>query len=215
MKKYRTRKEKFFRLAGMTLLLAALLSVTNAMNFLPGQAVRDIAETQNISEPQVIRSFYTNKIKVYRSARQYLVEGKEGLMLCAVGWDLLMGWYDRDWCAVNTAGDEPVYLGYRGHQQGEDYVAHAFGRVDDEKVARIVFRCRIGLEEIEYRTWEVPREAFFSENGRRYFLAETDAFNPKAQEDFSLHSMEALVYDENGALISEAEVRWHDWGSGD
>ncbi len=214
MKKYRTRKEKFFRLAGMTLLLAVLLSVTNAMNFLPGQAIRDMAETQNISEPRVIRSFYTDKLKTYRFARQYLVEGKEGLMLCAVGYDLLMGWYDRDWCAVNTAGDDPVYLGYRGHGQGESYVAHAFGRVDDKSVARIVFRCRMGVEEERYRNWEVPQEAFFSENGRRYFLAETDAFDQRAQEDLALHSMEALVYDESGKLLTEAEVRWHDWGSG-
>ena len=214
MKKYRTRKEKFFRLAGMTVFLAVLLSVTNAMNFLPRQAVRDVAETQNISEPRVIRSFYTDKLKTYRFARQYLVEGKEGLMLCAVGYGLLVGWYDRDWAEVGTGGEEPVHIGYRGHQQGEDLACYVFGRVEDESVARIVLRWRPGTGiEGDFRFWELPEEAFFRENGRRYILLETEEVGTSNGERRFIDDLTALAYDENGTLLSEAEVRWHSWGS--
>lgn len=217
MKRYRTREEKVCRLAVAIAVILVLLSVTNAVNFLPRQALKDTAEMQNISQPQVICSFYNDQLKVYRVARQYFVEGEDALMLCAVGWEPLLGWYDRDWCVVGTCDDAPVYIGFRSHQQGEAYTSYVFGRVDDAAVAKVVLRWRPGTGiEDDFRFWELPQEAFFRGNGQRYLLWETDEVGLN-REDGSGHrfidDLTALAYDESGTLLYENDVRWHSWGT--
>lgn len=214
MKRYRTRKQKVLRLAVGIVALCLLLSLTNAVNFVPRQALRDTADTQNMTEPRVIRSFYDNKLKVYRLARQYLVEGKEGLMLCAVGWDPLLGWYDRDWCAVGTSKDVPVHMGYRAHTQGEGYAGYVFGRIDDAAVAEIVLRWRPGTGiEDDFRYWELPQEAFFKENGKRYLLWETVAVGENGGDHRFIDELTVLAYDKDGMPLYEEEIYWQSWGS--
>ena len=213
MKKYRSRKKKALLCALVLAALVAALTLTNAMNFLPRQALRDIADTQNVTEPEVIRSFYDNKLKVYRSARQYLVEGREGLMLCAVGFDPLMGWYDRDWCTVGTNDGNGIHIGYRGHQQGEAYSGYFFGRLDDEAIASVKLRWRGGAEERWYEE-TLDKEAFFrGENGKRYILWESPFQGEEATQ--WLWHLTAYAYDAESGLLAEEEVHWQSWGSSD
>lgn len=213
MKKYRSRKKKALLRALALAALVAALTLTNAMNFLPRQALRDIADTQNVTEPEVIRSFCDNKLKVYRSARQYLVEGREGLMLCAVGFDPLMGWYDRDWCTVGTNDGNGIHIGYRGHQQGEAYSGYFFGRLDDEAIASVKLRWRDGEEDRWYEE-TLDKEAFFrGENGKRYILWESPFQREEATQ--WLWHLTAYAYDAENGLLAEEEVHWQSWGSSD
>ncbi len=211
MKKYRSRKKKALLRALVLAALIAALTLSNAMNFLPRQALRDIADTQNVTEPEVIRSFYDDKLKVYRSARQYLVEGREGLMLCTVGFDPLMGWYDRDWCTVGTNDGNSIHIGYRGHQQGEAYSGYFFGRLDDEKIASVKLRWKDGEEERWYEE-TLSKEAFFrGENGKRYILWESPFQREEATQ--WLWHLTAYAYDAENDLLAEEEVHWQSWGS--
>lgn len=214
MKKYRTRREKVLRRALAVAGLVAALSLTNAVNFLPRQAAMDIAEMQNMESPEILRNFYCDKLKIYRVARQLLMEDEHVMILCAVGWDPLMGWYDRDWCTLPTTGDEPVYAGIRSHMQGEDCVLYVFGRVDDDRVAKVEFvygRAEDGGGETVL--WELPQEAYFYENGERYFLMETDAFLDETEQGF--RSAAVVSRDKDGNVLSESDVWAQHWGTAD
>ncbi len=222
MKKYRGRKEKALRRAAVIALLIAALCATNAVNFLPRQAVRDIADKQNLTEPEVIRSFYDNKLKVYRVARQYFVESEEGIMLCAVGFDPLMGWYDRDWCTVGTNDGNSLHIGYRGHQQGDAYSGYFFGRLDDEDIAHVAIW--LEGEAVSWAVFGVEDTAledaiFRGENGKRYLLCDLAALSASGvevdREEMLYHTMTARAFDKEGNLLAEEEVHWHDWGTVD
>lgn len=222
MKKYRGRKEKALRRAAVIALLIAALCATNAVNFLPRQAVRDVADKQNLTEPEVIRSFYDNKLKVYRVARQYFVESGEGIMLCAVGFDPLMGWYDRDWCTVGTNDGNSLHIGYRGHQQGDAYSGYFFGRLDNEDIAHVAIW--LEGEAVSWAVFGVEDTAledaiFRGENGKRYLLCDLAALSASGvevdREEVLYHTMTARAFDKEGNLLAEEEVHWHDWGTAD
>ena len=222
MKKYRGRKEKALRRAAVIALLIAVLCATNAVNFLPRQAVRDIADKQNLTEPEVIRSFYDNKLKVYRVARQYFAESREGIMLCAVGFDPLMGWYDRDWCTVGTNDGNSLHIGYRGHQQGDAYSGYFFGRLDNEDIAHVAIW--LEGEAVSWAVFGVEDTAledaiFRGENGKRYLLCDLAALSASGvevdREEVLYHTMTARAFDKEGNLLAEEEVHWHDWGTAD
>ena len=219
-KRYRSRKKKALLRGLMLAVLVTALSLSNAMNLLPRQALRDIADMQNLTDVEVIRGFYDNKLKAYRRARQYLVEGREGLMLCAVGWDPLMGWYDRDWCAVGTNDGNSLHIAFRGHGQGETYSGYFFGRLDDENIAHV------GIwPEGEAVSWAVfgvedtPLETaiFRGENGKRYLLCDLSALSACGveidREDVQYHGMTARAFDKEGNLLAEEEIHWQDWGT--
>lgn len=214
MKQYHSRKKKALRRTLVIVALVAALSLTNAVNFLPRQALRDIADTQNMTKPKVVRSFYDNKLKVYRFASQYFVESEEGLLLCAVGFSPLMGWYDRDWCAVGTRDSAPIHMGYRIHGQGETCTGYVFGRVDGAEVARVVLRWRPGTGiEDDFRYWELPQEAFFKDNGKCYLLWETVEIGDNGGESRFVDELTVLAYDKDGVLLHEEEIYWQWWAS--
>lgn len=212
MKRYRTRKEKVLRRALVLLVLIAALSLTNAVNFLPQQAAWDIAEMQNMERPEILRNFYCDKLKIYRVARQILMGDEHMMILCAVAWDPLMGWYDSDWCTMPIRGKEPVYAGVRSHMQGEDCVLHVFGRVDDKRVAQVEFVYgATDAGESDAVLWKVPEEAYFFEDGTRYFLAETDALLEPENRGF--YSMRVVSRDKDGNALSESDVWAQHWGT--
>ena len=222
MKPYRSRKKKALHRALILAALILALSLTNAMNFLPRQALGDIMDKQNVSEMEVVRSFYDNKLKVYRCARQYLVEGKEAVVLCAVGFDPLMGWYDRDWCAVGTSDGNGLHIGYRGHQQGDAYSGYFFGRLDDEDIAHVAIW--LEGEAVSWAVFGVEDTAledaiFRGENGKRYLLCDLAALSASGvevdREEMLYHNMTARAFDKDGKLLAEEEVHWHDWGTSD
>ena len=222
MRKYRSRKEKALRRAAVIALLIAALCATNAMNFLPRQAVRDAADSQNMGEFTVIRSFYDGKLRCYRMARQYMVESADALLLCAVGFDPLMGWYDRDCCAVSTDDGNGIHIGYRGHQQGETYSGYFFGRLDDEDIAHVAIW--LEGEAVSWAVFGVEDTAledaiFRGENGKRYLLCDLAALSASGvevdREEMLYHNMTARAFDKDGKLLAEEEVHWHDWGTSD
>ena len=222
MRKYRSRKEKALRRAAVIALLIAALCATNAMNFLPRQAVRDAADSQNMGEFTVIRSFYDGKLRCYRMARQYMVESADALLLCAVGFDPLMGWYDRDWCAVGTSDGNGLHIGYRGHQQGDAYSGYFFGRLDDEDIAHVAIW--LEGEAVSWVVFGVEDTAledaiFRGENGKRYLLCDLAALSASGvevdREEMLYHNMTARAFGKDGKLLAEEEVHWQSWGSSD
>lgn len=220
MKKSRTRKQRALRRLAQVILLLAALNMTGAVNFLPRQAMRDVAEECSLTEPRVIKSYYSDAIPQFRLARQYFVEGREGLMLCTAMWDPLQptGWWGLRAALAPLCEGEPLSLGYRCAAQGKDYTAQVFGRVDDGRIARIVLRWRPGTGiEDDFRYWDVPEEAFFRVDGRRYVLCEAqevgvnDELRWSEDQDkwfnFFVSDLTALAYDEAGTLLAESGIR--------
>lgn len=209
-KRYRSRKKKALLRGLLLVVLVTVLSLTNAVSFLPQQAAYRIAEIQNVAQPRILRSFYDHKLKVYRFARQYLMEGEEALILCAVGWDPFSGWYDRDWSAVRTQDGNGFHVGYRGHQQGNAYSGYFYGRLDDERMSLVKLRWKDAEKERWYEE-ELYEDAFFQGgNGKRYLLKES-SFG--AEDTRWFQHMTAYAYDETGVLLAEEKVFWQEWGS--
>lgn len=225
MKKSHTRKQRALRRLALAVLLLAALNMTGAVNFLPRQAMREQVEKWNLTEARVIKYCYNNAMPARRYARQYLVAGQEGIALFSVGAEPLRGWWVTAGQAVPLRDGEPLTLAYSCQAQGVAYAAQVFGRVDDERIVRIVLRWRPGTGiEDDFRYWELPQEAFFRVDGKRYVLCGAqevgvnDELLASEKEDkwfgFFISDLTALAYDGTGTLIATVSgvpdyTSWH------
>ena len=220
MKPILTRKQTALRRLALLLAIFLAASALNLVNLLPRQAVEDMADQQDIEHPVVIRRFYDGTLPVTRFALQYLVEGDDAMMLCTTGYHPLGGWYDRDWCRVETWDGAPVHVGLRIHNQGGKRTAYLFGRIDDASVTALTLRFSQHLfpegvdsfQEVPH-VLEVPREAVFrGENGNRYLLAPITL--PSAGEKYpQFEDFRILGYDREGKVLADEEVPYQSWST--
>lgn len=212
MKKCYTRKQRALRRLALAVLLLAALNLLGVVNSLPAQAARDAAAEVNLTKPQVIYRYHSDALPIYRFAVQELIEGENGIVLCSLEFHPLLGWGVWDRCAAAIRRGETMALGWRYHGQGEAESARLFGRVDDERIARIVLRWRPGTGiEDDFRYWEMPEEAFFRLDGRRYVLCDALAvgsaeINANGADHRFLSELTALGYDAAGTLLAETTV---------
>ena len=220
MKPILTRKQTALRRLALLLAIFLAASALNLVNLLPRQAVEDMADQQDIEHPVVIRRFYDGTLPVTRFALQYLVEGDDAMMLCTTGYHPLGGWYDRDWCRVETWDGAPVHVGLRIHNQGGKRTAYLFGRIDDASVTALTLRFSQhlfpeGVESFQEvpHVLEVPREAVFrGENGNRYLLASITL--PSAREKYpQFADFRILGYDREGKVLADEEVPYQSWST--
>ena len=220
MKPILTRKQTALRRLALLLAIFLAASALNLVNLLPRQAVEDMADQQDIEHPVVIRRFYDGTLPVTRFALQYLVEGDDAMMLCTTGYHPLEGWYDRDWCRVETWDGAPVHVGLRIHAQGGKRTAYLFGRIDDASVTALTLRFSQhlfpeGVESFQEvpHVLEVPREAVFrGENGNRYLLAPITL--PSAGEKYpQFADFRILGYDREGKVLADEEVPYQSWST--
>ena len=220
MKPILTRKQTALRRLALLLAIFLAASALNLVNLLPRQAVEDMADQQDIEHPVVIRRFYDGTLPVTRFALQYLVEGDDAMMLCTTGYHPLGGWYDRDWCRVETWDGAPVHVGLRIHNQGGKRTAYLFGRIDDASVTALTLRFSQhlfpeGVESFQEvpHVPEVPREAVFrGENGNRYLLAPITL--PSAGEKYpQFVDFRILGYDREGKVLADEEVPYQSWST--
>lgn len=212
MKKSHTRKRLALRRLALALLILTLANVTGTVHSLPRQAMEELIQRFNLTDTRVLKEFY-NDAMPRRYARQYLVTGQEGIMLCSVGFDAVYGWQHTRGCAVPFDSGETLTLVYSCQAQGMAYSAQVFGRVEDERIARIVLRWRPGTgSENDFRYWEMPQDAFFYEDGQRYVFCDAPEVGMSdellASEDrykwngFCIDDLTALAYDEAGRRIA-------------
>lgn len=218
MKTLDTRPKRAVRLARRLFTLLVIATLFCGVNLTPRQAVADIADRVDMKGGNTfITAFYDGTLPITRFSRQYLVDGENAILLCAVS-PSIMGWYDRDWCKVETWDGAPVHAGLRMHTQGGKRTAWLFGRVDHGYIDTLSLHAdAIVWEDNTHRkvtqTFEVPRDAIFrGKNDRRYILAPVEI--PYDEEDtIRYRSFRILGYDYSGAVLADEEVNFQSWST--
>ncbi len=208
--KQSSRKRTALRRCAILAAVVVLASAGNLYNFLPIQAVWDMADGNDIEHPRVVRRFYDGTLPVTRFALHYLVEGDHAVMLCVAGYHPLMGWYDRSYAKVETWDGTGLYAEVYGHRQGEAETAYLFGRVDDPAVRHLFLRITENVhgENPSTRTVEIPAADIWERDGARYVLTKLEDVSVGAYSAF-----EVLGFDEAGLPVTAVEAQQHTWST--
>ena len=188
-----TRRRRVKRLLKWIFTVLVIACLYGDYNFAPRQAVSDIADLQDMKENKVyLKCFYDGTLPVNRLGLQYLVENDDALMLCSVNWSPF-GWYDRDWCKVETWDGAPVHAAIRSHSQGERSTHYLFGRMDQKyPVLTLYYLGEEGARNAQ-KSVVIPEEDMFcGESGDWYFVTKVE---------------EALVREENIQVFRPRELR--------
>lgn len=222
-KKIRTRKQTALRRLGQLFTAVVIVALYSGANLSPRQAAGDIAARLDMEENKAfIECVYDPNLPESKTALRYLVDNGQAMMLCTVKWNLFMGWYDWDWCKVETWEDAPLYAGLLSHTKDGRALHYLFARIEDEQIAEVslffdrfsytedgtvIGKARSGIS--------IPKGAIFrAENGTRYLLASvTDALPMNPYDTVRYQEMHLLGYDRSGAVVAEEEVYWMNWGS--
>ena len=216
MKKKRLlpRKKRALRNCAWLAVIVVLASVFQIYRFTPGQAVRLMAEIEDVENPKIVHSFYDGSLPITRFAVHHLVQGDRSLMLCGTGWHLLMGWYDRAWATVETWDDAGVYGGIFGHKQDEKSMTYFYGRVDAESVESMTLEVDFTYwdgndEHVRYMRYEFGPEDFFEENGALYICRKLQA--EEGWEWFNEPKVTCVTGD--GRTLTAKDVGWRSWST--
>ena len=221
--KVRTRKQTALRRLGQLLTVVTIVTVYSGASLFPRQAVGDIAEHLDMEKyKDFIECVYDPSLPETKTALRYLVDNGQAMMLCTVKWDLFMGWYDWDWCKVETWEDAPLHAGLLSHRSDDQFLHYLFARMDDERIAEVALR----FDRFSYSadgtligktrsSISIPKDAIFrSENGGRYLLTSvTDALPMDPYNTVRYQEIHLLGYDRAGTVIADEEVRWASWSS--
>lgn len=221
MKTLDTRPKRALRLAGRLFTLLVIAALFCGVNLTPRMAVADIADHVDMKGGNTfITAFYDGTLPITRFSRQYLVDGENAILLCAVS-PSVMGWYDRDWCKAETWDGAPVHAGLRMHTQGGKRTAWLFGRVDNGYIDSLSIHAAATVWEKDNTThyevtkvFEVPKEAIFrGKNDKRYILCPVDGLVADASEYVQYRSFRVLGYDYSGAVLADEEVSFRSWST--
>ena len=221
--KVRTRKQTALRRLNQLFTVVLIVAVYCGANLGPRQAARDIAEHLDMEENKAfIECVYDPSLPETKTALRYLVDNGQAMMLCTVKWDLFMGWYDWDWCKVETWEDAPLHAGLLSHRSDDQFLHYLFARMDDERIAEVA----LCFDRFSYSadgtligktrsSISIPKDAIFrSENGGRYLLTSvTDALPMDPYNTVRYQEIHLLGYDRAGTVIADEEVRWASWSS--
>ena len=207
------RKGRALRSLGWLLVIAALASALKLYCFLPIQAIRNMADTQDVENPRVVERFYDGTLPVTRTALHYLVDGDRSMMLCVTGYNVFMGWYDRSFVPVETWDDNEIHAGLYIHQQDERRVVYLFGKIEDESIVRLTME-GFSTPEFEDRvaySAEIPPEDIFEKDGERYFISKLDGEVLELPQ--FLYDVSLTGFDLDGNAVSTVEVLAHSWST--
>lgn len=206
-----TRKRTALRRCAV---LALLLCVTSALNLyhpLPIQAVRGMADIEDVEHPRVIERFYDGSLPITRFALHYLVDGDNSMMLCVAGWHAVLGWYDRAYASVETWDGTGLYAGMYAHYQDDKRVGYLFGQIDDDEITQLLVEVHSSPqpEEAEVYFIDIPRENIFEKDGKRYFLSK---MNMEELPDW-LYDVHVSGIDEDGNIVQTTETMSRSWST--
>lgn len=215
LKKAPTRKQTALRRCATLAAVVVLASVTRIYNFLPIQAVRVMADINDMQHPEVVKRFHDGSLPVTRFALYYLVEDGDALMLCATGYHPLAGWYDRAWAKAETWDDAPLHGGIYTHTQGDKQSAWVYGRIENDAIKRVTL-CRVMETEVEndfdFAYFPVPEEDVFERNGKRYILTQLHDFR-EGSAGWTTYSLLGETYGPESSL-PECEIDCRSWSTG-
>ena len=211
-KKKLSRKGRALRSLGWLLVIAVLASALKLYCFLPIQAIRSVADQQDVENPQVVHRFYDGTLPITRVALHHLVDGDRCMMLCVTGYNVFMGWYGRSYVPLETWDDSGLYAGLYLHQQDERRVAYLFGKIEDQSIVRLT------MEGSSLPEWEegcvvyhaeVAAEDIFEKDGERYFISKLDV------ADMPEYLYEGVItgYDRSGNIVKTTETFAHSWNT--
>ena len=221
MKKQPTRKKTALRRAALLALILLAASVLDLMNLIPRQSVWDMADTRDIQHPKIIETYYDDSLPAARFALQHLVDGDDAMMLCSTGWNLFMGWYDRDWCKVETWDGAPIHAGIRIHSLGELHTADLFGRIDNGYITSLTLTFNAittPAGQGVVRTpcvIEIPEDAVFrAKNDQKYLLTPIVLPYDLLDVDYpNFQDFRIIGYDHEGKVIADEEVFCQSWST--
>ena len=216
-KKLLSRKKRALRNCVWLVVILVLASVFRIYQFFPGQAIRFMAEREDVEHPKVIHSFYDGSLPITRFAVHHLVQGDNALMFCGTGWHPLMGWYDRAWATTETWNGTGVYGGVFSHEQDEERMVYFFGRVDAKSVESLTLEMEFtywnGAEEkediVRYLRYEFDSEDFFEEDGALYICKKLQA--DEGWEWFSDPTVTCVTGD--GRTLITEDIGWRSWST--
>lgn len=174
--KQSSRKRTALRRCGLLAAVVVLASAMNLYRFLPIQAVRDMADMNDVEHPKVMRRFYDGTLPVTRFALHYLVDGDDAMMLCVTGCHPLIGWYDRSYAKAETWDGTGLYAGVYAHYQDDASVSYLFGRIDDARIQGLSLRIteEANGKDPVTQTVKIPEGDIWERDGKRYFLSELE-----------------------------------------
>lgn len=221
MKKIYSRPRRIVKRLVILLLTLMVLNGLGLYRVTPWRGVRAIADLCDVEKPEKITRFYDATLPIHRFALKYLVDGENAMMLCTTAFHPLMGWYDRDYCRVETWDGAPIHAGLASHSQGEKEVMYLFGRVDNGYITEFTLEYNKlvegkdgGIQRIPCSV-EVPASAiFWGENEKRYFLTpmqlpeDADARYYPQLQDFRI-----IGYDHTGKVLADEEVFRQHWST--
>lgn len=218
-KRHLSRKRRALRRCALLALLVALSATLESYRFLLRQAVRVMAEQQDVEHPVIVHSFYDGSLPASRWGLWQLVDGDRSMMLCYNGWNPLAGWYGGTYAVVETWNDPGISCGIYGQHQGEQNVTYFYGKVDAEHVERLTLTADLTgwdeeaqKEQTRTLQWELGPEVFFEKDGSLYFCRKLavepgwDGWNWQAQ-------LRAVCTTGDGRTLTANEVGWRSWST--
>ena len=197
----------------MALVLAVLLASALGMyGFLPVQAVRQLADIEDVEHPRIVHRFYDGRLPVTRFGLFHLVEGDRSVMVGLTGWHLLMGWYGHTYASIETWEDAALHAGFYIHTQDGETMAFFYGKIEDDSICRLTAELRAHPDEedaVDQRI-ELTEDAIFERNGERYFIAPVEW-----EEDFPEWVRDTFLTgtDADGNVVQTVEATAVQWST--
>lgn len=209
-KKQLTRKRRALRRSILLVAVIALLTITDLYYFFPMQAVKVMADMKDVEQPVVVKRLYGTELPRNGYTMRYLIDGEQAVMLCTVGYNPFMGWYDGAYSHVEKEKGRTLHAGLETYQKADTVEQYLFGRIDDPEITQLVLLFRVHIDWEQEYDWQmvtIPKEDLFEKDGKHYFLSQKDiGFVDGGWWEFELHGL-----NEQGSVIETAEVHWTSW----
>ena len=205
-----TRKRTALRRCAWLAALVVLASVLGIYNFVPVQAVWEMADVCDIQHPKTVSRFYDGTLPVTRFAVYNLMDGDDAMLLCRINYHPLTGWYGSTCGKAETWNSDPLHGGIYGETQGGKRICWFYGRVDDRHIQRLSLERTVKPVEGEPFTevWDIPSEDLFEKNGKWYVLTKLD-MEPRMN---ALCTYRLMGVTDSGQIVS-SEVESSNWST--
>ena len=207
-----TRQRTALRRILALVLVMVFASALELYHFFPMQAIRKLADAEEVEHPKVIHWFYDGTLPATRFAVYSLVDGDHSLMLGVTGWGLLMGWYGRTYTSIETWEEADLHAGLHAHHQDGKEVAYFYGKLENDAICSLTAELHPRPEEDEDAIYffEIAEDEIFEKNGARYFVSRLDMDDELPEWLFDVY---VTGLDADGNAVQTVKAKAQSWGS--